>query len=145
MRRTDAVFGGEHSAHYYYRDNYFADSGVISALIMCEVLSAGNKPLSKLLDEFRVRATLEETSIPVRDKDRTIKAIKSHYREKSEGGSGEHIKQILELDGLTIEFEDWWFNVRPSNTEPLLRLNMEAKSKELLGEKKNEVLALMKR
>ncbi|HII65172.1 TPA: phosphomannomutase/phosphoglucomutase [Candidatus Woesearchaeota archaeon] len=154
MRRTDAVFGGEHSAHYYYRDNYFADSGVISALIMCEVLSRENKPLSELLEEFRVRATLEETNVPVKDKDRTIAFIKNYYQKKSQGKSEgkksnekseEKITKISELDGLTIEFDTWWFNVRPSNTEPLLRLNMEAPNKEFLERKKEEVLVLMRK
>ncbi len=115
---------------------------------MCEVLSAERRPLSTLLDEFRVRATLEETNMPVKDKDKTIAFIKDHYQRKSMKKSGEKsnekITKISELDGLTLEFDDWWFNVRPSNTEPLLRLNMEAKDGALLSEKKKEVLALMK-
>ncbi len=143
MKKTNSIFGGEHSAHYYYRDNYCADSGIISALIVCEVLSSENKTLSRLLDEFRVYATLEETNVEVEDKQEVISKILDHYQKKQKSGSGEKIKKIIEIDGLTIEFSDWWFNVRPSNTEPLLRLNMEASNKKLLDEKKREVLGMM--
>ncbi len=137
MRKTNAIFGGEHSAHYYYRDNYFADSGVISSLIICEVLSQEGKPLSALLDEFRTYLTLEETSIMVKDKDATIKKIKDYFSKKPR----EKPRKISELDGLTMEFSDWWFNMRPSNTEPLLRLNMEAKDMETLKKMKKEIIS----
>ena len=139
MRKKNAVFGGEHSAHYYYRDNYFADSGIISALIVCEVLSKEGKSLSSLLDEFRTYATLEETNVPAANKEAIIKRIKQAF---SKGP--EKPKEVLELDGLSMDFGDWWFNVRPSNTEPYLRLNMEALTEKLLDEKKNAVLSLMK-
>ena len=136
MRRKNAVFGGEHSAHYYYRDNYFADSGIITSIILCGVLSKENKPLSKLLDEFRTYAMQEETSIKITHKETAIKKIKQYY-------SKQKPKKIMEMDGLTVEFSDWWFNVRPSNTEPLLRLNMEAKNEKVLRTKKNRLLTLL--
>ena len=138
MRKHNAVFGGEHSAHYYYRDNYFADSGIISSLIVCEVISKEGKPLSKLLDEFRIYSTLEETNVPVANNDTIIKRIKEAF------AKGKEKPKILDLDGLTMEFKEWWFNVRPSNTEPLLRLNMEALTPGLLEKKKKDVLSLMK-
>lgn len=136
MRKKNAVFGGEHSAHYYFKDNYFADSGIIASIILCEYLSKDIRPLSKILDEFRTYAMQEETSVNVADKDKKIEQIKAFY-------SKQKPRKIMELDGLTVEFGDWWFNVRPSNTEPLLRLNMEATSEKLLTQKKKEILALL--
>ncbi|MBI2660004.1 phosphomannomutase/phosphoglucomutase, partial [Candidatus Woesearchaeota archaeon] len=96
MRRTNAIFACEHSAHYYYRENYRADSGMI---------------------------TIEETSIEVSDKDSKLQEIEAIYKKQRP-------KKISKIDGITIEFNGWWFNVRPSNTEPLLRLNLEADSEE---------------
>ena len=138
MRRTKAIFACEHSAHYYYRDNYRADSGIITSLIVAEIMSKENKPLSSLLYEFKKYFTIEEASIEVEDKFAKMKDIESIYK-------GQNPKMALHIDGITIEFDDWWFNVRQSNTEPLLRLNLEAKSKELMEEKKEELLKLMKR
>ena len=137
MRRTKAIFACEHSAHYYYRDNYRADSGIITSLIVAEIISRENKPLSKLLDEFRKYFTIEETSVEVGNKSAKMKDIESIYKNQNP-------KKISKLDGVTIEFDDWWFNVRPSNTEPLLRLNLEANKKDLMKEKKGELLKLMK-
>jgi phosphomannomutase len=137
MRKKNAIFGGEHSAHYYYKENYYADSGIITSVILCEVLSKERKPLSMLLDEFRTYAMQPETSITVLDKGGTIKKIKQHY-------SKQEPKKIMEMDGLTVEFEDWWFNVRPSNTEPLLRVNMEARTEKLLALKRKELMLLLK-
>ena len=137
MRKTKALFACEHSAHYYYRDNYRADSGIITSLIVAEIVSKENKPLSKLLDEFRKYYTMEETSIEVRDKNAKINEIESVYKRQNP-------KKISRLDGVTMEFSDWWFNVRPSNTEPLLRLNLEANSEQLMNDKGEELLKLMK-
>ena len=138
MRRTKAVFACEHSAHYYYIDNYRADSGMITSLIVAEIVSKENKPLSELLDEFRKYWTIEETSIEVKNKNSKLRKIESIYKKQSP-------KKTSKLDGITVEFEDWWFNARPSNTEPLLRLNLEADSEELMNEKREELLKLMKR
>ena len=137
MRKTKAIFACEHSAHYYYMDNYRADSGIITSLIVAEIVSKENKPLSKLLDEFRKYYTMEETSIEVRDKNAKINEIESVYKRQNP-------KKISRLDGVTMEFSDWWFNVRPSNTEPLLRLNLEANSEQLMNDKGEELLKLMK-
>ena len=138
MRKTKAVFACEHSAHYYYRDNYRADSGMITSLIIAEIVSQENKPLSKLLEEFRKYHTIEETNVEVKDKNAKLKEIEMIYKKQNP-------KKISKLDGITMEFDDWWFNVRPSNTEPLLRLNLEADSEELMKEKKEELIQIMKR
>ena len=138
MRQTKAVFACEHSAHYYYIDNYRADSGIITSLIVAEIVSKENKPLSKLLDEFRKYHTLEETNVEVNDKDAKMNEIESMYKKQNP-------KSISRLDGVSVDFNDWHFNVRPSNTEPLLRLNLEADSEEMMEEKKNELVVIMKR
>jgi phosphomannomutase len=138
MRKTKAVFACEHSAHYYYIGNYRADSGMITSLIVTEIISKENRPLSKLLDEFRKYHTIEETNVEVHDKQAKINEIEKIY-------SKQNPKKISKLDGVTIEFENWWFNVRPSNTEPLLRLNLEADSEELMKEKKEELLDIIKK
>ena len=137
MRKTKALFACEHSAHYYYIDNYRADSGIITSLIVSEIVSKENKPLSELLEEFRKYWTMEETSVEVRDKNAKLKEIESIYKKQNP-------KKISKLDGITVEFKNWWFNVRPSNTEPLLRLNLEADSEELMEEKREELLNIMK-
>lgn len=133
MRKTKALFACEHSAHYYYRENYRADSGIITSLIISEIVSNEDKPFSILLNEFRKYRTIEETSIEVSDKDARLKKIEAIYKKQNPKG-------ISKLDGITVEFNDWWFNVRPSNTEPLLRLNLEADSEELMKEKKRELV-----
>jgi phosphomannomutase len=132
MKKTNAIFACEHSAHYYFRDNYRADSGIIMSLIIAEIISTENKPLSKLLKEFEKYFKIEETNFKVKDKKAMIKKIEQHYKNKN--------GKISKLDGITFDFGDWWFNVRPSNTEPLLRLNLEADSEGLMEEKKEEIL-----
>lgn len=131
MKTSDAVFSGEHSGHYYFRDNYRADSGIIAALIVMEMLSASGRKMSELIKEFQTYYKIEETNSTVANKDAVIARLKEKYQG--------HLTQ--EFDGATFEFDDWWFNVRPSNTEPVLRLNLEAKTKELMDEKTEEVLA----
>ena len=138
MRKTKAIFACEHSAHYYYRDNYRADSGIITSLIVSEIVSKENRPLSELLEEFRKYHTIEETNIEVKDKNAKLNEIESIYKKQNP-------KNISKIDGITVEFNDWWFNARPSNTEPLLRLNLEADSEELMKEKKEELMGVMKR
>ncbi len=138
MRKTKALFGCEHSAHYYYRDNYRADSGIITSLIVAEIISKQGKNLSELLEEFRKYNTIEETNAAVADKKKKMDEIEKIYRKFNP-------VKVMRLDGLSIEFDDWWFNVRPSNTEPLLRLNLEAKTKRLMESKKKELLEIMKR
>jgi phosphomannomutase len=137
MRKINALFACEHSAHYYFRHNFNADSGMIASVIVAEIISKENKPLSKLLEEFEVYFKIEETNFEVKDKIKKMQQIKNHYKNKNP-------KKIMTMDGVSVEFEDYWFNVRPSNTEPLLRLNLEAVSKEIMKEKMKEVVKLMR-
>ena len=116
MEKHDAVFGGEHSGHYYFRENYRADSGVIAALIVLVALSKHNGTLSELLEPFKKYESSGEINFSVPDVELSIDLIAEHYK---------HLV-IDWLDGLTVDAGDWWFNLRPSNTEPLLRLNVEA-------------------
>jgi phosphomannomutase len=122
MAETGAVFGGEHSGHYYYRDNFRADSGIITALLVLELLSQSAKPLSEMLQPYQRYADSGEINTTVTSPAATVAAIAEH--ERKAGAS------IDMLDGLTVEHANWWYNVRPSNTEPLLRLNVEAKTVE---------------
>ena len=134
MAETGAIFGGEHSGHYYFRENYRADSGLIAAVVVLGQLSEANAPLSEMLAPFRRYAASGEINSRVTDQAGTIERVATAL---SEG-------QQDRLDGLTVEFEDWWCNVRPSNTEPLLRLNVEARTEDLLQEKTAMVLELIR-
>ena len=136
MKRINALFACEHSAHYYFRKNFNADSGIIASLIVSEIISKEGKALSELLKEFEVYFKIEETNFEVKDKIKKMQQIKNHYKKLNP-------KKIMTMDGVSVYFDDYWFNVRPSNTEPLLRLNLEADSKELMEEKKEEVSKLM--
>ncbi len=122
MADTGAVFGGEHSGHYYYRDNFRADSGIITALLVLELLSQSGQTLSTMLEPYQRYADSGEINTEVTSPAATVSAIAEH--ERAAGAS------IDRLDGLTVEHADWWYNVRPSNTEPLLRLNVEARTPE---------------
>jgi phosphomannomutase len=122
MAETGAVFGGEHSGHYYYRDNFRADSGIITALLVLELLSQSGEPLSQMLQPYQRYVDSGEINTTVTSPAATVAAIAE--RERKAGAS------VDTLDGLTVEHGDWWYNVRPSNTEPLLRLNVEAKTAE---------------
>ena len=134
MAETGAAFGGEHSGHYYFRENYRADSGLIAAVVVLEQLSLARVPLSELLRPLRRYHSSGEINTHVDDRFGRIEQIAAAY------ASGRQDR----LDGLTVEFDDWWFNVRPSNTEPLLRLNVESRTEELLKEKTDEVLAVIR-
>ncbi len=137
MRKEDAAFAGEVSAHYYFRDFSQADSGVVPFLLVLELLSRRGRTLSELLEPFRSRFFLTgEINTPVDDVPLKLQELKERYA--AEGGAISH------LDGLSVDFDDWHFNVRPSNTEPLLRLNLEALSPELMAEKRDEVLELIR-
>jgi phosphomannomutase len=133
MAETGAIFGGEHSGHYYFRDNYGADSGLIAAVIALGELSAASEPLSGLLAQYRRYPSSGEINSRVEDPEATIEEIAEALRDGRRD----------RLDGLTVEFSDWWCNVRPSNTEPLLRLNVEARTDEILAAGTAEVLALI--
>ncbi len=135
MAETGAVFGGEHSGHYYYRDNFRADSGIITALVVLELMSVTGTPLSELLVPFRRYADSGEINTEVPDPGASVEAVAEH-----EAASGAAVDR---LDGLTVDHGDWWYNLRPSNTEPLLRLNVEATTDEACADHVAEVLALV--
>jgi phosphomannomutase len=126
MAETDAIFGGEHSGHYYFRDNFRADSGIIAALVVLEVLSSSGTSLSELRKPYERYADSGEINTEVPDPGAAVEAIAERYAELG--------AEFDRLDGLTAQFDDWWFNLRPSNTEPLLRLNVEAPDAAALAE-----------
>ncbi|OHB54465.1 MAG: hypothetical protein A2Y07_07120 [Planctomycetes bacterium GWF2_50_10] len=125
LRETNGVFGGELSGHFYYRDNFYADSGLITFTQMLNILFAAGKPVSEIVKPLRRYFSSGEMNFKVDDKQTMMKGLANKYKDG----------QIDYLDGVTVQFEDWWFNCRPSNTEPLLRLNVEARTKELLESK----------
>jgi phosphomannomutase len=136
MRKDGAVFGGEVSGHYYFRDFSQADSGLIPFLLVLEILSRAGRPLSELLAPYRNRYFLTgELNTPVADVAVKLQELKERF-----GPEGE----VSHLDGVSVDAPDWHMNVRPSNTEPLLRLNLEARSRELMERKRDEVLALIR-
>jgi phosphomannomutase len=136
MRTHNAIFGGEHSGHFYFRDNWYADSGLIAFLMTLELVSQGDKPLSEMLKPLDHWVRSGEYNSTVNDKEGKLKALEEHY--------GKEAKSVDHLDGVTFDFGDWWFNVRPSNTEPFLRLNLEAKTRELMEQKRDEVLEFIR-
>ena len=139
MRETNAVFGGEVTGHYYFRDNFYCDNGFIPALLMLELMSKKNKSLKQLLEPLRATYFISgELNTKVASMDLvapTLEGIASHYKDATQ----------YRMDGLSVEYPDWHFNVRPSNTEPLLRLNLEGTSQTLMEQKRDEVLALIRR
>ena len=138
MRETGAIFGGEVTGHYYFRDNFFADNGFIPALLILELMSKEGKSLRDLLEPFRQRYFISgEINTKFSSMDlvpATLKAIGARYTDGTQ----------YDLDGLSVEYPDWHFNVRPSNTEPLLRLNLEAKTEADMIRRRDEVLALIR-
>ncbi len=138
MAETDAVFGGEHSAHYYFRDFWRADSGMLAALHVLAALGEADGPLSALMADYERYAASGEVNSTVADAPVKIAEIKAHY------GARDGV-QLDELDGLTVELPDGaWFNLRPSNTEPLLRLNVEARDADAMAALRDEVLAIVR-
>jgi phosphomannomutase len=137
MARTGAIFGGEHSAHYYFRDFWNADTGMLAALHVLAALGEQEGTLSALVDQYDRYAGSGEINSTVDDQAARLAAIKTAY----EGREG---ITLDELDGLTVTSADWWFNVRPSNTEPLLRLNAEARDEATMAKVRDEVLAIIR-
>jgi phosphomannomutase len=136
MRKEDAAFAGEVSGHYYFRDFTQADSGVVPFLLMLELISRKGRPLSEILAPLRSRYFITgELNTPVPDVALKLQELKERY-----AGEG----RVSHLDGISVDFDDWHFNVRPSNTEPLLRLNLEATTEELMERKRDEVLELIR-
>jgi phosphomannomutase len=136
MREEDAIFGGEHSGHFYFRDNWYADSGLIAMLTVLELMSEDDQSLSQILEPIDSRFRSGEINSEVDDTDAVIRRVEKHYA--AQGADIDH------LDGLTVGFDDWWLNLRASNTQPLLRLNVEAEDKGMLSEKEAEVLKLIR-
>jgi phosphomannomutase len=135
MREESAVFAGEVSAHYYFRDFSQADSGVVPFLLLLELISRRGQKLSEILAPYRERFFLTgEINTPVADVPLKLQELKERYADA----------RLTNLDGISVDYDDWHFNVRPSNTEPLLRLNLEAESRELMEAKREEVLDLIR-
>jgi phosphomannomutase len=135
MREENAVFGGEISGHYYFRDFFQADSGVIPFLLMLELVSRKGRKLSEILEPFRSRYFITgELNTPVADVAAKLRELQERFAPEG---------QVSSLDGISIDAEEWHFNVRPSNTEPLLRLNLEARSEDLMERKRDEVLEVI--
>ncbi|MFF8728341.1 phosphomannomutase/phosphoglucomutase [Streptomyces sp. NPDC015171] len=137
MARTGAIFGGEHSAHYYFKDFWNADTGMLAALHVLAALGGQQGPLSALTAQYDRYAGSGEINSTVADQSARIAAIRAAY----EGRAG---VTLDDLDGLTVAAADWWFNVRPSNTEPLLRLNAEAKDETTMTRIRDEALAIIR-
>ena len=136
MRKHDAAFGGEHSAHFYFRDNYFADSGIIAMLTVAELVGRQRGPISDLLGPIDPYVRSGEINSEVEDQHATLRKIEERFSEDDDA-------KIDHLDGLTVDLGDWWFNLRPSNTEPLLRLNVEASDRETMERERDALLELI--
>jgi phosphomannomutase len=135
MRDEGAVFGGEVSGHFYFRDNWFADNGMIPALLVLELLGKERKTLSEILEPLRARYHISgEINSRVEDVAGAIARIEQRYSDARLG----------RLDGISVDYDDWHFNVRPSNTEPLLRLNLEAYDDDAMRRRRDEVLAVIR-
>jgi phosphomannomutase len=129
LRDSHGVFGGELSGHFYYADNFYADSGLITLVHVLNIISEAAMPVSKLIKPLRRYHSSGELNFKVEDKKTKMEELAKRY---SDG-------QVDYLDGVTVMYKNWWFNCRPSNTEPLLRLNVEAKTEEVLKEKLAEL------
>jgi phosphomannomutase len=137
MAKAGAIFGGEHSAHYYFKDFWNADTGMLAALHVLAALGGQNGPLSALVAQYDRYAGSGEINSTVDDRQARLRAIRAAYEDQDD--------LILdELDGLTVSSADWWFNVRPSNTEPLLRLNAEARDEATMTKVRDEVLGIIR-
>lgn len=131
MRDENAIFAGELSGHYYFRDNYFTESSSLAVICVANIVSAADKPLSELIKPIQRYSCSGEINSKVKDAKAVLEKIKAEYNDGNQ----------FELDGISVEYSDWWLNVRMSNTEPLVRLNLEAKTQELMEEKRDEILA----
>jgi phosphomannomutase len=134
MRERDVVFGGEHSGHFYFRDNWYADSGMIALLACLELFSDAAEPVSRVIAPIDTRYRSGELNSRVADVSAKMQQIEQRYADA----------EIDHLDGVTIAYPNWWMNVRPSNTEPLLRLNVEGDTPSLMERHRDEALALIR-
>ncbi|HEV3028060.1 MAG TPA: phosphomannomutase/phosphoglucomutase, partial [Planctomycetota bacterium] len=133
MKKNDAVLGGELSGHYYFKEHFFADSGMMAFAKVLDLLGREGKPIDELLAPLRRTAATGEINFKVADKAGLMKRLAEKYRDGRQDT----------LDGITIQFDDYWFNVRASNTEPYLRLNLEATTKDLLEAKRRELYDML--
>lgn len=129
MQEGEGIMGGEVSAHYSFRDNYYADSGFIAFLILLQVISEDGRNLSEIIEEFQRYCRGDEVNFTVEDKEQMMSMIEAQYNDA----------KIDKLDGVTFSYKKWWFNVRPSNTEPLLRVTVEAEDCKMMEKKRNEL------
>ena len=134
MRDNNAIFAGELSGHYYFRSNYFTESSAMAVISVANIVSKAGKPLSELIAPLQRYSASGEINSKVKDPDKVL----AHLKEKYSNG------KMLELDGVSVEYADWWFNVRCSNTEPLIRLNLEAKTAAMMTQKRDEILAIIR-
>jgi phosphomannomutase len=138
MRDEDAIFGGEVTGHYYFRDNFYADNGFIPALLMLELMSKKNQTLAELLAPLRAKYFISgEINTRMPSMSEVEEKLQTLARKYKDG-------KVTKLDGISVEYDDWHFNVRASNTEPLIRLNLEAVSQSLMEKKRDEVLAVIR-
>jgi phosphomannomutase len=137
MREHNAAFGAEHSGHYYFRDNYFADSGIIAMLTVAELVARQDGPISELIAPIDNYIRSGEINLEVEDQEATLRKVEEHYAQRDD-------PRMDHLDGLTVDYGDWWFNLRPSNTEPLLRLNLEASDRETMERERDALLELIR-
>ena len=135
MRQENAVFSGESSGHTYYRDFWYSDTGIIPLLQIAEFISTSSKKLSEIMNPVLQKYLISgEINIEVKDNEKIFRTIEEKYSDA----------QIDKLDGISIEYQDWRANVRASNTEPIMRLNVEAKSQQLMEEKRDELLSIIR-
>ncbi|MEM4254189.1 MAG: phosphomannomutase/phosphoglucomutase [Candidatus Woesearchaeota archaeon] len=134
MQEENALLAGELSGHYYFKENFWADNGDIPVMLMLNILSSEKKPLSKLLAPLQKYFNSGELNFGVENKHQVMKSVEEEYSEKG---------KVYHIDGLSVEFPDWWFNLRPSHTEPVLRLNVEASTKTMLDRKVAELRRLI--
>ena len=135
MRETDALFAGELSGHYYFKDNFYTESSALVAILVANLVSQTGRPLSELVKPIKRYFASGEINSEVHDTKAVLQKLRTKY-----AGQG----KVIELDGFSVEFPDWWFNVRSSNTEPLIRLNLEAKTQAQMAQKRDEILALIR-
>ena len=134
MREEKAIFAGELSGHYYFQQNYNAEMSTLAAFMLLNLMTETDKKISELVSHLRRYHHSGEINSEVKDKDATLQKLKENYADG----------KLSELDGIKIRYPDWWLNVRPSNTEPVLRLNVEAKTQELMEQKRDEILAIIR-
>jgi phosphomannomutase len=137
MRKNKAYFAGEHSGHYYFRQNYYADSAFAAMLFALELISKTNKPLSKIIAKYDKYPKIPETNFEVENKQKLMERLEDSFKNEAD--------KIDWLDGVSIWFKEGWANIRPSNTQPLLRLNVEADNKQILEQMKNKFVKKIKK